>query len=344
MIRACLPVGDTWGWGVCGRNLLQELTKLTDIGQITDPGLPLLMAVQGANFQPLKYVPSGPRNVGFAFIEQPSEAVKYIETYKTYYTDLICGSQWMAEMMREIGVERTRVVLQGLDSEIFKPSPEPRDLNSPFTVFVGSKAELRKGTDIAIAALAIFLSKHADAQAILAVGNQWPITMHTLANSKWINYQPISDDWRIQIRAVLTGNNISLSQVELPELSTNLMMPDLYRRCDVGLFLSRAEAGTNMVLNEAVACGVMPIASFATGHTDVLRGLAGAQSLCNGKTDGPDGWWEPNDLDDILKYLEMAYQDRQLTRNNGLAAAKSIKNVVRDWPTMAKRILEVLTK
>lgn len=339
MIRVCLPRGRDFGWGVAGERILAELAKLTEISIPTDPRWPLLMAVSGPDFMPMRFLPAAGRNLGLAFIERPSVAKEYVRNYQIHYTGLVCGSTWMEQKMREIGVGPCYVVPQGIDFDRFCPGEGQRD-DAPFTVFVGGKAEIRKGTDISIAALAVFLEKHKDAKAIFAIANQWPVTIHTLRQSKWIKYESISDDWVRQMDVTMRTANLPMDRVRLEPLRENFSMPSLYRSAHVGLFPSRAEAGENMMMTEAIACGLPVIGSYATGQKDIL-GSCGWLLLTDGKITEPDGWWEPNSLDEILSALEIAYANQDYTKQRGRQDAAHIRTI-RGWDKCAKALFALL--
>ncbi len=84
MIRVCLPVGKNFGWGVAGSHLIDELSKITEIGMPTDATLPLLMAIEGTSFRPMAYLPAGPKQAGYGFLEFPSAAAQKIEAHKSW--------------------------------------------------------------------------------------------------------------------------------------------------------------------------------------------------------------------------------------------------------------------
>ena len=54
--------------------------------------------------------------------------------------------------MKRQGIERARLVHQGVDTAVFNPEPVPRLLKRSLVIFSGGKLENRKGQDIVIAA------------------------------------------------------------------------------------------------------------------------------------------------------------------------------------------------
>ena len=70
--------------------------------------------------------------------------------------------------------------------------------------------------------------------------------------------------------STLRRNSIPLERCELLPLLPNSKMPDIYSRCHVGVFPNRCEGGTNLVAMEAMACGLLSIISYTSGHKDVV--------------------------------------------------------------------------
>lgn len=336
-IRVCLPKGDRHGWGVAGQKILNGLAKLVEIGYPTDPKHSLLMAIRGADGLPMEYLPRGPKNVGYGFIEQGSIAQKHLHNFATYYDTVVCGSSWMQLRMKEIGIQDTRTVLQGVDYEVFKPAePVKKD---HFTVFSGGKFEFRKGQDFVIAAMRVFMERHKDVHLLASWMNLWPITMHGMTGSRVIDYRSVSDDWRTQVLTTMKENGIPLDRVTLAGDGPHESMADFYRQCDVGLFPNRCEAGTNLVMSEAIACGLPVIASPMTGHKDLRRVIS--YWLEEGSECGPDQWWAPFEIDEMLTHLENSYQNRQRARIYGLSGAEKIREIV-SWDKCCEGLLEAL--
>jgi glycosyltransferase involved in cell wall biosynthesis len=90
----------------------------------------------------------------------------------------------------------------------------------------------------------------------------------------------------------------------------NAQMPAIVRECDVALFPSRAEGGTNLVAMEAIACGAHTIVSANTGHLDLVK--RGVPALRSQKPSSPSlciGGME-SDIEEILEQLELAFTSR----------------------------------
>ncbi len=336
-IRVCLPTGDRHGWAVAGNYIRHGLAKRAEIAYPTEPKYPLLMAIRGADGLPMEYLPRGPINAGYGFVEQASVSAKHLHNFGMYYDIVVCGSSWMESRMKEIGIKNTKPVLQGVDYEIFKPGIPPDQEH--FTVFSGGKFEFRKGQDLVIAAMKVFMERHKDVFFEASWMNLWPVTMRSMENSRVIDYRHISDDWFVQVGTTLSNNGIPMDRVRLTA-GLHESMPELYRRCHVGLFPNRCEAGTNLVMSEAIACGLPVIASPETGHRDVSSAIS--YWLDEGSMYGPDHWWAPFDIDEMLVHLENAYLNRQRARIYGMAGSDRIRELV-CWDKCCDQLMEVLT-
>ena len=65
---------------------------------------------------------------------------------------VVSGSRWNQALLQRQGVQRARLVHQGVDTALFNPEPVPRLLKRSLVIFSGGKLENRKGQDIVIAA------------------------------------------------------------------------------------------------------------------------------------------------------------------------------------------------
>ena len=98
------------------------------------------------------------------------------------------------------------------------------------------------------------------------------------------------------------------------------------READVALFPNRCEGGTNMMVMQAMACGLPCVLSANSGHLDIIEGGACIPLVAQGAVilDAPEisteGWGE-SDVDEVVAALEVIYQDRQKARAIGDAGA-----------------------
>jgi glycosyltransferase involved in cell wall biosynthesis len=360
MLYVSVPVGDSWGAGVMGTNLVPALAALTDIQLLAQLPLghpfakyvakdynperpyatdaPMFHLVQGgASFLPFnREVWSWKRNVGYAFIEFPQQARTFLPHARRYYDHIVAGSSWCEDQLKGMGLPSVSHAIQGIDFKIFRPMPEvkPKD-GGKFYIFSGGKAEYRKGTDVMIAAFKILSQKYNDMHLVAAWGNHWLDTMNSLSFSKHIKWvASVGVTWKQRVQSNLTFNGIMNDRYTLLDFVPNFEMVKLYRSCHVGVFPNRCEAGTNMVLTEFMATGIPVIATRATGHTDIVFADT---AMCDitGTTD-ENGFFDPN-VDDVVACIEWAYANRERAQEIGARGAKFVSQF--SWEQCAKDIL-----
>ena len=362
MINLSLVVGDSWGAGVMGHNLVPTMASLTDIRMLAKvpPGHPmekycppefspdvpyasddpmLHLATGGVSFMPVNpNAWSWKRNVGWVYTEFPDQAKRNVPHVDRYYQHLVAGSTWCKEKLEELGLHPT-VAIQGVDADVFAPKEGEGPKNDgKFYIFSGGKAEYRKGTDIVIAAYKILSQKYPDMHLIAAWGNLWLETMNSLCASKHIRYIPtMGATWKDRIQANLTINGISSDRYTLVDMVPNWKMPQIYRQAHIGLFPNRGEAGNNMPMCEAMACGIPIVATNGTGHSDVVLE---DHAICIGGPTVENGWVEP-ELEEVVDAVEQAYKlgsiDREIMGRKGMEFIR--KNLT--WEKCAKDLLAV---
>lgn len=316
---------DGFGWGICNTNLVRELSKLCDVEVPDDKrnrfDAPVFTPVAGHDLNPGRPVKC-PRLIGYGFWEWPlaQPAAKF--NSERYY-HLFAGSTWCANRVRQqTGHPRVTALIQGVDFERFKPTPYPADRKG-FRIFSGGKYEFRKGQDIVLAAMKIFLDIRKDAVLLCAWHNPWPATCQSMSQS-WL------------INAAKPFDGIPEKQVVKLPPGENRLMPLVYEQCDVGLFTNRCEAGTNLVLMEFMASGRAVIATDATGHKDVLTG-PGPLRLTQGSID--EAGWFNCDVSDVLTQLEHAYTHRAELPDRGEQCRAAVEAWT--WEKAAKEIVRV---
>jgi glycosyltransferase involved in cell wall biosynthesis len=377
MINTCVPSGTHHGWGVAGDAINKALAPLADgwlvpfpmsgsvdqFGQSSplydriDAGLPLvvdaplLQAIRGVDMMPVRpNLWSSVRNVGLAFVENNVQVRDYIPNAKRYFDTVIAGSSWCETVLRDAGLCSTGVIIQGIDHATFKPCERTR-WRDTFNVFIGGKAEARKGTDIAIRAVAALMEKHSDVRVAAVIHNPWPQTLCSLAQSSLIkcDWNLLTGDQHAFLLHMLTANGIPVEKI-LPiaqPVQSRDEMATILGNCDVGCFPNRCEGGTNLVLMEAMACGLPCVASSGTGHTDVvspsspftLERYVDTPIYENGQQVA--SWPEP-DLDEVVGSLECAYSHRGLARAFGLQDCQRMQQFT--WEAAAKKFYEELTR
>jgi glycosyltransferase involved in cell wall biosynthesis len=148
------------------------------------------------------------------------------------------------------------------------------------------------------------------------------------------------------IRRVLVDNEVPLDRVLTLGPRPNLTMARVYANTDVGLFPNRCEGGTNLVLMEYMACGKPAIASYTTGHKDILTAK---NSIRIEKMKpvtiraGEDvALWDDPDLDETIERLEWAYQNRDQLRAVAEQGAADMSRFT--WRAAAEQFYRLLTE
>ena len=352
MIFLVLPYNLHTGWGVCSTNLATQIAQKHKIRYVTYEDYPAdtLNPVQDAfikscKFSNLDYLGmqtdypiiqatehdltpylgylAGSRRIGISFSDRNfSDDLK--QKAKQYYDVIASGSEWSRRLLEGFGIPSV-VVHQGVDPDIFNINRrEKKYFKDDFLVFSGGKYEDRKGQDKAIKAYKVLQDKYPDVKLVCAWAN-----MYTSNHGG----------------GLLQESRIDLKRVIPIPSCMNYCMADVYQNTDVGLFPSRCEAGTNLVLMEYMACGKPPIATVGTGQGDIVNasnGLIIESGLCQLKS--PEGIvlsnWEEPDLDCMVAQLEYAYNNRSKIKKLGIEAAKTMSK--KTWSHMAAQILQLL--
>ena len=380
MIYLALPVGSRHGWGVCGVYLTRELAGFGDVTLFTpsiekeqlDPldyavlsghlatseemqlaqgprvhhlDGPVLQAT-AADFRPMNAFLTGTRRVGYTFFEENILPVQSIFNARENFDVVVAGSRWCEQVLREYGLKSTTTVLQGIDPQIFNTyASEKSCLRDRFVVFSGGKFELRKGQDIVLRAYKVLQDKHPDTLLVASWANFWQFSLETMRASPYIRFQSNGGDFGALMQRVLVDNGLDPKRVVVLPPQPNATMARIYKNTDVGLFPNRCEGGTNLVLMEYMACGKPAIASFSTGHKDVLTAQT-AISIEHRKTmniqrDGQAiAVWDDPDLDETIHHLEWAYDHRAELRSIGERAGKHMQQFT--WRETARQFYSVL--
>ncbi|MBW1699734.1 MAG: glycosyltransferase family 4 protein [Deltaproteobacteria bacterium] len=350
---ALIP-GDYVGWAVCSKNLIRELSKLTETSLISPQELSAhgcrrydgkIFHTIGDHHLTKVMDVTGTENYGYTFFEKlPAEEA----VGNALHFDIVfAGSTWCRDILVEKGITWADVLIQGIDPELFYPvcgeKPGAKDY---FVIFSGGKLELRKSQDIVIKAVKVMQQRHKDVLFVNCWYNAWPFTMNTMVHSPWINYRP-AKRWGIDwVKLILHDNGIDLNRTEIiPRISQD-QMRKIYACTDIGLFPNRCEGGTNLVLMEYMACGKPVVASYTSGHKDVLTKHNSLQlrhlrpfELWNreGKLEAK---WEEPDLQEVIETLEYAYENRDALTSIGKQAAEDMKHFT--WKHSAVSLLQKL--
>lgn len=346
MNYVALPMGNLSGWGVCGDHITQELANMTAATPImprdqktaaTVDG-PLLQAINGPGHEPATQVWSDVRNVGYTFFEMSHIAQRASETAKRW--DWIAtGSDWCTNCLQEAGIDRCSTVIQGVDHSLFHPNGVRAD-DGRFVVFSGGCFQLRKGQDVVMAAMKVFMNRHADAVLVAAWGNPYEVFTgkQTMLSSKAISYHGES------LPDACAALGMDMDRVAILPCIPNHKMPEVYRATDVGLFPNRCEGGTNLVLMEYMATGKPVIATYATGQAEVLTRDNSVpidwQPMTVYVEDQLASVWAEPSVEDTISKLEWAYQNRELLAPLARQAAEDMRQFT--WRKAAEQFLQLL--
>jgi glycosyltransferase involved in cell wall biosynthesis len=348
-----LVKGENYGWGVCSRYLIKELSKQLPVavvnpedGSSENPSLSgvLFQALTNVDFDPMFPKARAQRNFGYTFFE--NELTERSRQRAKHFDKVLGGSTWCIERMREHGIANCDLLIQGIDPEIFYPIDDPPDPER-FVIFSGGKFELRKGQDLVLRAVKIMQDRYPDVWLVNCWYNLWPASTRLMGYSPHIRFDHRdNENWTDTMARTYAANGLDSRRIVTCELMPQSLQRDLYSRTDIGLFPNRCEGGTNLVLMEYMACAKPVIASNASGHKDIVND--GNALLLNRLTpfnlaDAKGGlvarWQEPS-LDEIVAQLEHAYQHREEIRQMGVRAGNELKGFT--WGHSARRLLEIM--
>jgi glycosyltransferase involved in cell wall biosynthesis len=384
MIYIGLPYGSNFGWGVLGREIMLAMSRLTDIRVLSPPGVqqnlddefdrfqmrrimansqknwrqvngtwsldgPMIQAAFGRGLDPFVPQITPPAHVGFGVFEESVLPPTTISRARDLFKHVATGSTYCADILRQHGLTNISVVYHGVDSTLFHPREEQRTFwQDKFVVFSGGKFELRKGQDIVIRAYKVLQDRHTDVALVNSWYNIWAFARDTMAGSKLIKYKPPSNnDYISWMNGLLAANGIDVDRVITVGLRDNRLLPRLYHATDMGFFPNRVEGGTNMVLMEYMACGKPVLASYNSGHKDVVRSenavLIERHQPMEIRT-GPEltATWNDPDLDETIEKLEWCYQNRDELKRLGQQAASDMREF--PYERVAKGLLEAVRK
>jgi len=356
MLYLALQPGNTFGWGICSKYLIGELGRLTEISVVNNGTIPLLddLNLPGSVFHAIAdhslrrvFPIQGATNYGYTFFENLLEEDAPINA--GFYDLIFAGSTWCRERLEEKGISRVQTLIQGVDPALFSPidfeKPSGRD---KFIIFSGGKFELRKGQDLVLRAVKVLQDKYDDIVLMSLWHNPWKFSFETMQGSPYINFVVKGETWEEMIHTIMAENGMDPERnIVLPPISNN-QLRNVYANTDIGIFPNRCEGGTNLVLMEYMACARPVIASYNTGHCDILTGdnallleemkpyeIVDEQ----GRTTGV---WQDPDLDELISTLEYAYLHRDESRSIARQAGEDMKRYT--WQATARDLLEKIDR
>jgi glycosyltransferase involved in cell wall biosynthesis len=385
LLYLIMPRGSTHGWGVCGKYLALELSKKNRLRYVCEKfspedigdenqykalatswtpkeslessnrkgdgtiqlDAPAIQAVQGQDLRPITFQAHAPVLVGYTFFETPFLDPEDVTRANAYYDVVAAGSSWCQRVLERGGVRNTQVVIQGVDISVFHPFQGNRaHFKDQFVVFSGGKLELRKGQDLALRAFKVLQDRHDDVLFVTSWYNYWDGSLMTMQASPYIRFEKPNGNYQEFINRLVSINGIDPDKVVvLPPMSQN-EMANVIANTDCGVFPNRCEGGTNLVLMEYMACGKPAVASYSSGHKDVLT-LNNSIPLTDMKpfdffNTGHElvNRWDDPDLEEIIEKLEWAYHNRDELHMIGQNAAASMKDMT--WHRAANRFMDII--
>jgi len=363
-----MPIGTDFGWGICGQYLTKELAELCDVRLVSEdfgrdrvgdnttydilkslclnakgpktegvPALnsldgPVLQTVRGPDLRPWLMEAQGRPTIGYTFFETNRLKKEDVERAKAYYDVLVAGSSWCEGVLRRHGIKHTQTIVQGIDQQAFCDRDIERSyFKDKFVIFSGGKLELRKGQDLVIRAFKVLQDKYSDVLLVTLWFNPWPACLRTMCMSPYIRFDAFQGDYGAAMNHVLRDNGVDPSRAVHVIPTQHRDLARIYGNTDVGLFPNRCEGGTNLVLMEYMACGKPAIASYCSGHRDILtrRNSIQLRELHPFNVQDQGGrvlynWQEPS-LDEIVSALEWAYENRDTLRVIGQEAGACMR-------------------
>jgi glycosyltransferase involved in cell wall biosynthesis len=287
-----------------------------------------------------RFAARGPRNIGRPVFEDTDieAALPRLDGYDA----IVCASSWNADLLRGRVNAPVLVIPEAVDHALFHPATK-LGLLSPdrFYIFTGGKIEYRKGQDLVLAAFREFSRRHDDAVLVTAWRSPWPQIADGFQGRLEAPAR-LRADGEIDIVRWVADNGVDPAKViDLGQLP-NQLLPKFLREVDCALQPSRAEAATNMMAMEAMACGIPTILAANTGVADLITAdnciALERQSPVGAGSPSHDGWGE-SDVEEILEALERLYISTDLRRAVGQAGSAFMRG--RTWERHAATLKAV---
>ncbi len=347
--------GENYGWGVCSKYLIEELSKRQPIhvlneadGSACNERLDgtLFQALTNVTFEPLFKKARGIRNFGYTFFE--NELTRQSVENAEQYDLIMAGSSWCRDRMREKGINNCELLIQGIDPKRFYPI-DSETAPDRFVIYSGGKFELRKGQDILLRAVKILQDRYPDIYLLNCWVNMWPDSLRQMTSSPYIDFSYHEDlPWADLMRRTYLDNGLDPDRVLTMDLVPHRELRTVFKQTDIGVFPNRCEGGTNLMLMEYMACAKPVIATFASGHRDIVTAenallLNHLKSINILDDDGIRiGRWKDPSLDELVGQLEYAYRHRRALKSIGARAGKDLQQFT--WRRCAERLAMLLER
>jgi len=334
-----------FGWGVCSKNLVDELaSKATvtvaknDLGRVKGK---VFHTIADITFKPFFNI-LGDYNAGYCFFELDLMRESIVRAKS--FDHIFCGSTYNMIMLDRCDIYHTSLLIQGVDHDIFNPS-ERTSSNGKFTIFSGGKFEYRKGQDLVVAAFKALMDKYKDLHLVTMWENKWNSSLETMTHSPHLKLNLWGESWQQRMKSFSEANELPLERVTHYPMCTQRKVSDVMADTDLGVFPNRCEGGTNLVLMEYMAKQRPVVASYNSGHVDIvnednallLKEQKVHSFLPYNRNELKANWWEP-DLDELIAHIEWAYLHRDELEKYGKAALKSIEPFT--WDKSADVVLK----
>jgi glycosyltransferase involved in cell wall biosynthesis len=151
--------------------------------------------------------------------------------------------------------------------------------------------------------------------------------------------------WEQQMRRLCIVNGLDPTRVVTLPIVPHEQLRRVYEQTDVGLFTNRCEGGTNLVMMEYMACARPVIATYATGHVDMINehnaillrnNIERTYELVPGLF---ADWVEPS-VEESLESLEFAYDHRDELGMLGTQAGAQMAKY--SWERCAQEAIELM--
>ncbi len=342
--------GD-FGWGVVNKYLKQEVSSKIEVRSLEENQYPALdelkhakifQLIKDLDFNPLFEI-KGKENFGYTVFENELN-VKSVKNAKNY-DKIITASTWDYNKLLATGINNADLLIQGIDPKMFYPDDKKR-VDNLFVIFSGGKFEIRKGQDLILKAISVLQKKYSDIILVNAWYNAWVESLRLMRFSKYIKYEEKGNTWDDFMNNIYYCNDIDPKKIFTLPLVPNKDLRKVYLKSDIGLFPNRCEGGTNLVMMEYMACGKPVIASFNSGHKDVLtennsimlKNMREFKLFDSENTLFAD--WEEPDIDEIITKIEFAYHNRSALKEVGNKAAETMKKFT--WANTALNLLKAV--
>ena len=330
----------------CGEAILRSNQFQSDLRRLQAGGRPLPMTVvEGLGnglFRPGGL--RGKKTMGRCIFEDTN--LERLDEKLARFDVLLCASHWSAELLRANCTKRVEIIFEGIDPSQFHPAPRSGVLDrSRFYIFSGGKVEFRKAHDLVLLAFREFSRRHDEAVLVTVWHSPWP---QLSAGFQGKLHAPLElmPQGVIDVKKWVAKNGIDpMKIIEIGQVP-NALMPSLLREMDCALAPSRAEACTNLLAKEAMACGVPVILAANTGVKDLIADgnsvpLTRQRALRDYPLAGTEGWGE-SDVEEIVEALERLYSDTALRKRIGEAGAAWIVGEGRTWSNHARQLKSLL--